>query len=42
MQPGAAPQNRHLERSMGKLAFFVVGFLALAIAIGALGTISPL
>jgi len=27
---------------MGKLAFFVVGFLLLAIGIGALGTISPL
>jgi len=27
---------------MGKLAFFVVGFLVLAIGIGALGTISPL
>jgi len=27
---------------MGKLAFFVVGFLVLAIGIGALGIISPL
>jgi hypothetical protein len=42
VRPGAAPQNLYLERSMGKLAFFVVGFLVLAIAIGALGTISPL
>ena len=36
-----AGNSRQVEAVMGKMAIFLFGFLALAIVIGALGTISP-
>jgi hypothetical protein len=36
-----APQTHNVGGSMGKMAFFLGGFLVLTILIGALATISP-
>jgi hypothetical protein len=37
----AAPQTHNVGGPMGKMAFFLGGFLVLTILIGALATISP-